>query len=96
MAEQDDFERLKGWIGRFNACVDDALEEKNATHTLVDSAEYELSLLKRQIRRPPSPREAHAKLHEPGRTPEGVFNVKLRNPDAVRTPQWWAALGLQE
>ena len=94
MAGDDDFDRLVVWIGRFNACVEQAVEEKNTTLTLVDSAEYELDQLKRHIRQAEPPRAALTKLAEPGRTPAGVFNVKLRSPENVRTPEWWAALGL--
>jgi hypothetical protein len=97
MAEQEDFERLVDWIKRFNDCVGQVVEEKNTTLTLVDSAEYELSQVRRQLR-PSSqlPREALRTLCEPGRTPKGVFNVKLRSPENVCTPQWWAVLGLGE
>jgi hypothetical protein len=97
MAEEDDFEQLVGWIGRFNDCVGQVVEEINTTLTLVDSAEYELRQVRRQLR-PSSqlPKEALTTLCEPGRTPKGVFNVKLRSPENIRTPQWWAVLGLGE
>jgi hypothetical protein len=96
MSEQDDFERLVGWIGRFSACVDQVVEEKDATLTLLDSAEYELSQLRRQLCPPQLPGQALPKSREPGPTPVGVFNVKLRSPENIRSPQWWVALGLSE
>ena len=96
MAETNDFDRINGWVGRLQTCVDQANQEKAATETLLDSAEYELLQLRRQLMPSPKSGAPITKVAEPGHSPAGVFNIKLRNPENFKNPQWWAVLGLNQ
>ena len=95
MINSEEFQRLAGWIGRFNSGVGLVREEQASTRTLVDSAEYELELLRRQLSgtRPPVSRPAPEIPRAGG---NGAFNTKLRRPENPTNPQWWAVLGLNQ
>ena len=95
MPNSEEFQRLVGWIGRFNRGVDQVREEQASTQTLVESVEYELEQLRRQVSgtRPPAGRPARERSSA---KPAATFNVKLRHPENPKYPLWWAVLGLNQ
>jgi hypothetical protein len=95
MTNDREFSRLLEWIGRLNASLEAAEAEGRSTRNLLESAEYELVLLRRQLETVPPAEDAHHAASEaaPGVSAESVaagFNAKLRHPSRVWQKLWAA------
>jgi hypothetical protein len=95
MTNDADFSRLIDWIGRLNAGLEAAEAEGRSAHNLLQSAEYELTLLRRQLETvPPADDAPHATSEAAPAAPAGSaaasFNSKLRHPSRVWQRLWAA------
>lgn len=99
MARNDEFGRILGSIDQINGSLHAARNDQTAMSNLLTSAEYELQLVRRQLRGADYPIPRAGDVTFPASAPAVIgegdagakFAQKLRHPDGLRHG-WWTVL----